>query len=451
MSDKIKSEEKSENKQPKYSRGKTIVKPQINVTSDENNGIFGLQQTAGNLAVQHLFRTGAIQAKLTINQPGDIYEQEADRVADQVMRMPEPRFQVSGQVPDKAQSTQFQRKCAKCEEEEEEIMSKPLDGVIQRQPVEEEEEMLQSKERPGWTPEVTPGVVSRIESLRGGGQPLPNSVRTFFEPRFGYNFSRVRVHNDTHGADSAQSVNSRAFTVGRNIVFRTGEYAPGKTEGKRLLAHELTHVIQQNGNQAPTTTNGSTFRQAGTAIQRQPDSTGVNPLADKDWFMLKPPPVYTQESYTCWAASLASWLNVRNMSTISDEGLLNIYESPPSTCLDPRGVLLYAHDDAVFGEWWMELKKVEREEWEDVKSMLRTYGHLLVATGTDSSIAHDMVIYGYGFDENGEPCSGCVSLMDPAEGKYRNDTLYNLGFPLYLGVPKSERGNVAGCRRRPLP
>jgi len=178
---------------------------------------------------------------------------------------------------------------------------------------------------------------------------------------------------------------------------------------------------------------------------------GVTPQADKDWYMLKPPPIYKQESYTCWAASLASWLNVKNKSTISDNGLLDIYKSPPSTCLDRRGVLLYAHDDAVFGEWWMEMVKVERAEWEKVKTMLRTHGHLVVATGTDSNVAHDMVIYGYGFDEKGEPCSGCVSLMDPNGGTYRNDTLFNLGFPLYLGIPKSERGSPAACRKKPLP
>ncbi len=222
MPDKIKSAEKSENKQPEYSCGRTTVKPQVNIVPDANNGISGLQQAAGNLAVQHLFRNGAIQAKLTINQPGDKYEQEADMVAKQVMRMPDPRSQVSGQVSGKTQTAQVKRKCVECEEEE----------------------TLQAQQVPGCTPAVTPDLESRIQSLRGDGQPLPESTRAFFEPRFGYDFSRVRVHTGVKAAESAREVKALAYTMGNNVVFRAGQYAPQTREGTQLLAHELTHVVQ---------------------------------------------------------------------------------------------------------------------------------------------------------------------------------------------------------------
>ena len=167
--------------------------------------ILFLQKTVGNQAVSRLIRSKALQAKLRIGQPGDVYEQEADRVADAVMRMPEPEVQ-------------------RQTEKEEEIQTKPL---------------------PSQTSEVVSDVETRINSIRGGGQPLPGSTRAFFEPRFGQDFSQVRVHADTQAAESARALNARAYTVGGGVVFGRGQYALEKSEGRRLLAHELTHVVQQ--------------------------------------------------------------------------------------------------------------------------------------------------------------------------------------------------------------
>lgn len=196
--------------------------------------LLALQQTHGNRYVQRV--VAGIQAKLKIGQPGDIYEQEADRVADQVMRMAEP--EVQRQVDP--------------EEEEELIQTKPLaeeiTPLVQRQvePEEEEEEEIQTKQLPKPCPEMVPDVETRISSIRGGGRPLPGSIQAFFEPRFGYDFSQVRVHTDAEAADTARAVNARAFTRGHDVVFGAGQYAPGASEGRRLMAHELTHVVQQD-------------------------------------------------------------------------------------------------------------------------------------------------------------------------------------------------------------
>ena len=228
--------------------GLTVKKPEVNRDNSDSrmqrtnhsqsvnpsvDRILFLQRTVGNQAVQRLMKSKALQAKLRIGQPGDKYEQEADRVADAVMRMPEPGVQ--RQVE---------------EEEEDLIQTKPLVNQItpfvQRQ-VEEEEEILQTKKREGTTPEVTHDLESSINALKGGGQPLAESTRNFFEPRFGYNFSDVRVHTDAKAGESAQAVNALAFTMGRDIVFGMGEYALETSGGLRLLAHELTHVQQQTG------------------------------------------------------------------------------------------------------------------------------------------------------------------------------------------------------------
>ncbi len=150
-----------------------------------------------------------IQPKLRIGEPGDRYEREADRVAEQVMRMPEPG--------------------------------------VQRQVELEEEEKLQTKKAPGQTPEDTPDLESHIQALKGGGQSMPESVHAFFELRFGCDFNRVRVHTDARAAEIVRAVNAQAFTIGRDVVFGAGQYAPETISGKKLLAHELTHVVQQNG------------------------------------------------------------------------------------------------------------------------------------------------------------------------------------------------------------
>jgi GH24 family phage-related lysozyme (muramidase) len=174
------------------------------------------------------------QGKLTVGHPGDMHEQEADRVADQVMRMPEP------QVPRQP----F--------EEEEKIATKPVADTIgpllQRQtPRVEEEEPLQAKGDSEGSPDVDSEAESRIDALQGKGTPLPDSVRSFMEPRFRADFNGVRLHTDADAAESARYVNAQAYTIGQNIVFGKDHYSPESDAGKRLLAHELTHVVQQSG------------------------------------------------------------------------------------------------------------------------------------------------------------------------------------------------------------
>src|SRR5205085_2612612 len=83
------------------------------------------------------------------------------------------------------------------------------------------------------------------EVLDAEGQPLDDEMRAFMEPRFGHDFSQVRVHTDERAVETAQAMNALAYTVGQDVVFGQGQYTPETTEGKRLLAHELTHTIQQ--------------------------------------------------------------------------------------------------------------------------------------------------------------------------------------------------------------
>ena len=194
--------------------------------------ILFLQRTIGNQAVGMLIQSGGLQAKLRIGQPGDKYEQEADRVAEQVMRMPEMQVANETKVSNPALNNPIQRKCP----------GRKNGNKIEK---EEDEKKLQKKEASGTTHEVTQELESRIHVVHGGGQPLPWQVRAFYEPRFGVDFSGVRVHTGSDAADIAKSINARAFTVRENIVFGMGQYAPKSHEGLHLIAHELVHT-QQN-------------------------------------------------------------------------------------------------------------------------------------------------------------------------------------------------------------
>jgi len=257
--------------------------------------ILALQQAYGNRAVSPLLAQASpprIQTRLTVNPPGDRYEQEADRVAAQVVRQinaPAP------QQPGHGQSVQRQA------EEEEEVQMSPLAAsitpLVQRQEVPEEEELqmtsllqrqageeeevqmqaLQRQEVPeeeelrmmpliqrqaeeeeevqtksvlqssgaDTGPTVDSGMESRINAAKGAGDPIADNVRAPMEQAFGGDFSGVRVHAGDEADGLNQSLQARAFTTGQDIFFRQGEYNPGTTSGKTLLAHELTHAIQQ--------------------------------------------------------------------------------------------------------------------------------------------------------------------------------------------------------------
>ncbi|MDF5718303.1 MAG: DUF4157 domain-containing protein [Rhizonema sp. NSF051] len=163
----------------------------------------------------------SIQAKLTIGAPGDKYEQEADRVAAQVVN-----FLNAPVTQQKSQN-------------------------LQREAIPEEEEKLQMKQMLQLQAGVggvaaSPDLESSIQQARSGGQPLADHVRKPMERAFGTDFSGVKVHTDRQSDQLNRAVQAKAFTTGQDVFFRSGEYNPGSRGGQELLAHELTHVVQQN-------------------------------------------------------------------------------------------------------------------------------------------------------------------------------------------------------------
>lgn len=193
----------------------------------------------------------AVQPKLNLGRTDDPQEAQADRVAAEVMR-----GGAAAAIGGAGESVQ--RMCASCEEEQEQVRratadnDKQSDEEERRKKLPPEEEPVQRKaETGGNSPDasVVPVITAaRIHGRRGAGSPLPVRERAFFEPRFGGSFAHVRVHADSESSWLARELNARAFTVGRDVFFASGEYRPGTIEGRHLLAHELTHVVQQAGN-----------------------------------------------------------------------------------------------------------------------------------------------------------------------------------------------------------
>ena len=166
------------------------------------------------------FSPVTIQPKLKIGSPDDQYEQQADRIADSVVQSSVPDIQ---QQPSEEEEEMLQMKCKECEEEE-----------------------LQMKSETGQSGGYASSEMSGQVKNPGNGTPLPGSVNREMSQKIGADFSDVNIHTGSKAAELNESIGARAFTHKKDIFFNSGEYNPASVEGKHLLAHELTHVVQQN-------------------------------------------------------------------------------------------------------------------------------------------------------------------------------------------------------------
>ncbi len=206
----------------------------------------------------------AANTALTVGAVNDPQEMEAEAVADHIMRMPADtlvqRKETGEEEEEKVQRqilpAFIQRKCAACEEEEK-VQRQPLVSFIQRTcavcgAAEEKAQrqplpsFIQRKET-GADTKASDAVTSGIRATQGGGSSLPEGAKSFMESRFGTDFSDVRVHTGGYASQLSKDLQAQAFTVGNDIYFNSGKFAPESDSGKHLLAHELTHVVQQSG------------------------------------------------------------------------------------------------------------------------------------------------------------------------------------------------------------
>ncbi len=198
-----------------------------------------LQRLQGNRFVQRMLQTHTVQAKLSISQPSDPYEQEADAIARQVVQ---------------------RRSASSARDRDMALYSTPpivsLQPLIQRQSTSfpedseeriEEEGHIQLKNTDAGPAEASVALEQQLATRAGSGQRLPATARREMEAGFGLSFEHVRIHTDQEAAQLSRSLNAVAFTYGNDIYFGADQFDPSSRHGAELLAHELTHTLQQGG------------------------------------------------------------------------------------------------------------------------------------------------------------------------------------------------------------
>lgn len=202
-----------------------------------------------------------VQPKLTVNKPGDRYEQEADRIADRVVSG-------SGVGPLETVGVGLQR----MEEDEEEVQRKP--AGLQRQEEEEEDDTLQMKAAGSGA--ATHAINQAAAAVSSGGAPLSRAERGYFEPRLGRDLSDIRVHDSARAGAAAKGINARAYTLKNNVAFAPGHRDFASTEGRRLMAHELVHTAQQGAERPLKRKSAVSRRIQSPTIQRAPPKNGMD-------------------------------------------------------------------------------------------------------------------------------------------------------------------------------
>ncbi|MCB0503697.1 MAG: DUF4157 domain-containing protein, partial [Bacteroidetes bacterium] len=261
-----------------FSPADKTVKPSVKVQQKTGSTFFGSQKESKTDVANPSFFQPAIQPKLTVNQPNDPYEKEADLVAERVMNIPEHNVGLATTTPPEVQrqedvkeeeeeslqmaSMSLQRMADGDREEEETVQMKAF-STLQRNNsetelvAEKEQETLQryTNRRPlglhhsdviqlsGRGPPATGAQFqSKLHQSTSGGQPMHKAVGNDMSSRFGADFSNVRIHTDTTAQQMSKDINAHAFTYGNHIYFNSGKYDPHSASGKTLLAHELTHT-----------------------------------------------------------------------------------------------------------------------------------------------------------------------------------------------------------------
>lgn len=267
----------------------------------------------------------ALQTKLKINSPGDKYEREADQVADTVMSTNSPLVQRSNCSS-----------CGKDNDNDDVLQTKPVSDKIS--PVTQipgntlNDSLLLRKAMESGQSGAGESITQQLNEARGKGEKLPGATQKFMEQRFGSDFDQVRIHNDSTSATLNNQISSKAFTHGKDIFFSKGYYMPSRPEGQKLIAHELTHVIQQSGNKDTIQRWGGDDHKLATAIASTTLSDNdVKPLASGKVDFIKQLQPYTVS--TDFKARRLMWTGIRFASGIEkgegpDHGEDGNYSTP---------------------------------------------------------------------------------------------------------------------------
>ena len=409
-----------------------------------------------------LQRAPAGAGRLSIGAPGDRYEQEAERVAERVLRTPEaPVDAKPGTPPIAPRINQNHGAAAQRVQRQPRSPYSPdegTDSTSQGQGRSQDQGTVQAQEQPGQTPQLTREFENRIGALRGGGQPLAGPVRTSMESRFGHDFGRVRIHADQTAGALASSINARAFTLGPDVIFGAGQYAPQSEAGRRLIAHELTHSIQQG--------------QAPRMNEPKPETPAPDPNAESGTrsAVLPPSPSPVQEISAVpavartiqrvqWNPNVDTHRKKKPWGTGADGKVLTAKTdagTPIEIWKPDDGTTYWCHGFTFGGNtaaggpyslWGRDVPTVLNDEnWGPQDSCASKPGDILVFTGTDpcthSGIIRNAVNSGGGVDET-------ASMLDSKWGPAAQNTnswAINSGYGQYQCYSKNQ--TFGGCKYR---
>jgi hypothetical protein len=397
---------------------------------------FQPQAAVGNQALQRLLRAGAIHTKLAVGSPDDPLEREADEAADRVIRAPAP---------------QLQRKCdcggpstagGECE-------------TCRNKRLQSETPLVRRRATTGAGGSEAPSIVH--ETLGSAGRPIDSATRVDMESQFGADFGAVRIHHDQRAAQSAKAIGALAYTVGPNIAFGEGCYAPHSATGRGLLAHELAHVVQQRGSGAgvvrrqPETSAPPTpgvDSSGGPAPAPNPPSTaaappapavastsvvydgqGLSPVASGSTLSPDPARIHDlvgqmiaehgEADMRSWVAGLDGWLAETERWSKPDANQTDISGAPPAAVAQgPESVAAVREIVATF----QRERDVWREQLDDVyarfeSDLIDKVGKLL--DQNRDQVLTEAIRYGIRVDEPATPAIPGLKLPEPLSGPSR--------------------------------
>lgn len=324
-----------------------------------------------------------LQAKLTISQPGDVCEQEADRVAEAVMRMPdsgESKFH-PGPI---SSGPLLQRKCA----------CGGSGGECEACKEKREESLLKRKAQGTPAEKIAmPAIVHDV--LHSPGQPMDECTRSFMESRLGYDFRHVRVSSDERSARAADAIQAKAFTFGNRIVFGRNEYAPGLPSGLGLIAHELAHTAQQ-GSCAPSIQTNLRIGGVNDPQEREADlaANAVMGIGRKPSLSAGLPTIrrQTQGSYKWeWDGDEGVYTSAGGLKYRVTRTFKPVTESEPTTA-EPGAEFAKAY---ITIKWCKNSARATAEAGVDITNQLQQLIPQMLATGNPAQVLRDAKLTPY--------------------------------------------------------
>ncbi|MCP4133751.1 MAG: DUF4157 domain-containing protein [bacterium] len=256
--------QKSDSLHKKEDKNKKVRRKGTYQADADSDFLMKMHKTVGNQEVQRMIQNRVVQAKMTVGSPNDVYEKEADAVADKIVNMTDAQVQ-----------------------------SKQND-----------ESLIQSKGSPGGM-DVPAGFESGLNSIKGTGSSLNKDVRGYYESRLNTYLGDVRVHTGNKADHLARSINAEAFTTGHDIVFAARNFDPATQKGKKLLGHELTHVLQQKGGSIQRKTTPAKTESPETLAKKMREAfRGLGTDEDEVYRILKYPPAVVREMINYYNTNL---------------------------------------------------------------------------------------------------------------------------------------------------